>query len=458
MTDLEALSAQALSLIRQQRYREAAAALDRARTLAPQNAEIWNALGLCARETGQFEAALALCRKAIALDPLSPGTWSNLGMLYRDLRMPEMAVACFELAAAREPQDDAHYYNLAVGHAAAGRHATAIEFFSRALALAPDKPQAVYGRGLCRLACGDFKAGWLDYEARFAAGVAPKRPLPGRPWAKRPYGGQRLLVAFEQGMGDGIWAARMLPAVKALGGELVVECPQALTRLFKSMGVVDRFIRYGEALADADWHINLCSLPGLFTSSLQDIRATPYLSAPASSDDKFRVLRDVPRHLIKVGIIWSGNTRFKRNMHRATSLKRFVDAFMLPGIRLFSLQKDEPAAELKAYPGVVDLSPLLDDFADTAAAVAHLDLVIMTDTAVAHLAGAMGRPVWVLLGYDPAWFWLTERSDSPWYGSLRLFRPSGFDDWSGAFDAAAAALLRMAQRADRPHESVPPGR
>ena len=444
--DLKALCERALSLIQQQRYREAAAALDQARTLAPDNAEIWNALGLCAREVGQFEAAVALCRRAAELNPRSPGVWSNLGTLYRDLRMPEMASACFETAAILDPQPHAHHYNLGVAHASAGCHATAIEFFTRSLGVAPDKPQAVYARALCHLARGDLKRGWLDYEARFAAGIVARRMLPGRPWAMQRYAGQRLVIAFEQGMGDGIWAARMFPAVKALGGELVVECPRALIRLFASMGVVDRFVPYGQDLPDADWHSHLCSLPGLVTPSLHDIRGTPYLSAAQPSSDKFRVLRDVPSGVTKVGIIWSGNTRFKRNMHRATSLKRFVDAFMLPGVQLFSLQKEEPAAELKAYQGIVDLAPLLDDFADTAAAVAGLDLVIMTDSAVAHLAGAMGRPIWVLLGYDPAWFWLTDRADSPWYDSMRLFRPRGLDDWTSVFDAAAAALLRLTQR------------
>jgi tetratricopeptide (TPR) repeat protein len=360
--------------------------------------------------------------------------------------MPEMAVACFEIAAALDPRTHAHSYNLGAAHLAAGRHATAIEFFTQALVVAPDKPHVLYARALCHLARGDFKPGWLDYEARFAAGIVPVRTLPGRPWAMQRYSGQRLVIAYEQGMGDGIWAARMLPAVKALGGELVVECPEALIRLFASMGVVDRFVPYGEEFPDADWHTRLCSLPGLVTRSLEEICATPYLSALPSHGDKFRMLRDVPKGLIKVGIIWSGNTRFKRNMHRATSLKRFVDAFTLPGIQLFSLQKGEPAAELTAYQGIVDLAPLLDDFADTAAAVAELDLVIMTDSAVAHLAGAMGRPVWVLLGHDPAWFWLTVRTDSPWYSSLRLFRPRGFDDWTSVFDAAAAALLRVTER------------
>lgn len=449
--DLQALCTQGLALIRQQRYRDAAAVLERARTMAPHHAEISNALGLCARELGQFQAALALCRRATALDPASPGAWSNFGMLYRDVRLPELAVACFERAVALDPHGRGHRYNLGTGHVAAGRHDRAIACFTEALGAGPD-PQAddaraVYARALCHLARGDLQAGWRDYEARFAAGIVRQRALPGRRWALQRYHGQRLVVAFEQGMGDAIWAARTLPAVKALGGELVLECPPALIRLLASMGVVDRFVPCGEALPDADWHCHLCSLPGLMTAGLNDIRAAPYLSpGPAAGAAAVGVLQAVPGDVLKVGIVWSGNTRFKRNVHRATSLSRFVDAFMLPGVRLFSLQKDEPAAERAHYPGVVDLAPLLGDFGDTAAAVAHLDLVIMTDSAVAHLCGAMGRPVWVLLGYDPAWFWLTGRSDCPWYGSLRLFRQRGPGDWNSVFDAAGAALLQADRR------------
>jgi tetratricopeptide (TPR) repeat protein len=444
--DLAALCAQASTLIGEQRYREAAAALDQARQQAPNHAGIWNALGLCARELGHFRTALAVSRRAVDLDPRAAGGWSNLGLLYRDLEMPALASACLERAASLEPAPG-NDHNLGVAYAAAGRHDAAIAAFTRALGADPKRAASVYARALCHLTRGDFGAGWPDYQARFAAGIVPQRPLPGRLWTLRPYPGQRLLVAFEQGMGDGIWAAGMLPAVKALGGELILECPQPLRRLFASMNVVDRFVPYGEKLPDADWHAHLCSLPGLFAPSLKEISSTPYLAADPAQRDRFALLRRLPRDVVKVGIIWSGNPRFRRNRHRATSLNRFVAAFTLPRVVLFSLQKGEPAAELKAHPGIADLGPLLNDFADTAAAIDALDLIIMTDSATAHLAGAMGKPVWVLLGYDPAWFWLTERSDSPWYSSVRLFRQQGAGNWNNVFDDAAAALLRRT-RAD----------
>jgi Flp pilus assembly protein TadD len=444
-----ALIAAAVSLIERQRHQEAAEALRAALARAPDDAEIWNALGLCARELGQHRAALTLCRRAIALAPDLAGAWSNIGLLYRELRMPETAIACLERAVELQPRERGHHHNLGVAHAAAVRHQEAVAAFDRALLLAPDNPQTTYARALCHLALGDFRRGWAGYQARFAAGIVPVRQLPGRPWTGRPYGGQRLLVAFEQGLGDGIWAARCLAIAKSRGGELIVECPDTLMPLLATMGVVDRFVSYRQAVPDADWHCHLCGLPALFFPDTPESQPVRYLHGSASRGDKFRALRGTPSHLVKVGIVWSGNPRFKRNGHRATSLQRFTDAFAMPGVQLFSLQKGAPAAELEGHPGVIDLAPMLDDFADTAAAVDQLDLVIMTDTAVAHLAGALGKPVWVLLGYDPAWFWQTARNDSPWYPTLRLFRPRGSDDWTGVFDAATAELMRLVHERGR---------
>jgi len=437
------LVAAAISLIEQQRYQQAAAVLDRALAQRPGDNEIWNALGLCARELGHYQAALALCRRAIALDPRLAGAWSNIGLVYRDLAMPETAMACLKRAVELQPGERGHHHNLGVGCVAAMRHRDALAAFDAALTLEPGNARSTYSRALCHLALGDFRRGWADYRARFAAGIVPPRRLPGNPWAAQPYGGQRLVVAFEQGLGDGIWAARALAPAKALGGELIVECPETLIPLLASMGVVDRFVPYGRLLPDAAWHAHLCDLPGLLLPDPREVRAAPYLRSIPSRHHKFRVLREGADDAVKIGIVWSGNTRFKRNMHRATALRRFIDAFALPGVRLFSLQKGSPEAELRGHPEIVDLAPLLEDFADTAAAVDQLDLVIMTDTAVAHLAGALVRPVWVLLGYDPAWLWMVERSDSPWYPSLRLFRPLGGIGWDSVFAAAAAELKRL---------------
>jgi Tfp pilus assembly protein PilF len=438
-----ALVASAVSLIARQRFQEAAATLEQAAALTPNDPEIWNALGVCARELGQYRAALLLCRRAISLAPRLARAWSNLGVLHRDLYGPEMAIACLKRAVDLQPQERAHHYNLGAACVAAMRHADALAAFDAALALEPGHARTTYARALCHLALGDFTRGWADYRARFAAGIVPSRRLPGKPWTSQPYDGQRLIVGFEQGLGDGIWAARALPAAKALGGDLIVECPQTLIPLLSSMGVVDRFVPYREALPDSDWHCHLGDLPGLLFRGVPNASPARYLHVSPERRDKLRVVQKVGAGVVKVGIVWSGNTRFKRNAFRATSLQRFVDAFTVPGVQLFSLQKGEPERELKDHPGVVDLGPLLEDFADTAAAVEQLDLIIMTDTAVAHLAGALGKPVWVLLGYDPAWFWLIDRGDSPWYPSLRLFRPLRGGDWNSVFDAAAAELMRL---------------
>jgi ADP-heptose:LPS heptosyltransferase len=160
---------------------------------------------------------------------------------------------------------------------------------------------------------------------------------------------------------------------------------------------------------------------------------------------KFQSCFTAAQGRLKVGVVWSGSVTFNKNASRAQGLMRFLQAFLIPGVQLYSLQKGPPEREFNALPQgnpVIDLAPLLEDFADTAAAIAELDLVIMTDSAVAHLAGAMGKPVWLLLGHVPHWLWLLERMDSPWYSSIRLFRPRALDDWDYVFDSAAAELAR----------------
>jgi hypothetical protein len=193
-------------------------------------------------------------------------------------------------------------------------------------------------------------------------------------------------------------------------------------------------------------HCYLCSLPGLFTPNLTSISDLPYLAAPPDRTAKFAALIPQVKGQIKVGIVWSGSVTFGKNHRRAQRLLSFFQACALPGVQLYSLQKGEPVGELTSLPRggpIIDLGPHLKDFADTAAAVARLDLIVMTDSAVAHLAGALGKPVWVLLGHNAHWLWLLDRSDSPWYPSMRLFRPRAEGEWDHVFDSVSAELLSM---------------
>lgn len=203
-----------------------------------------------------------------------------------------------------------------------------------------------------------------------------------------------------------------------------------------------------DPLPPSDFYCYFCSLPGLFTTDFASIPAAPFLFAPGDRSAKFRKVFDNAGPSFRVGIVWSGSVTFKRNQERARSLLSFFQGFALPGVQLYSLQKGPPERELHELPRggpIVDLSPHIEDFADTAAAIAQLDLVIMTDSAVAHLAGAMGKPVWLLLGHVAHWLWMLDRTDSPWYPSMRLFRPRAEGDWDYVFDSASVELMRIAK-------------
>ena len=227
-----------------------------------------------------------------------------------------------------------------------------------------------------------------------------------------------------------------------------MECQKELIPLIATLGVTDCLIPRDQPLPEADYHCYLCSLPGLFTFDFATIPTALVFAPPRERIPKFEPLLGEARGRLKVGIVWSGSVTFKRNQDRAQPLLRFFQGFALPGVQLYSLQKGPRERELDALPRggpIIDLSPLIDDFADTAAAIAGLDLVIMTDSAVAHLAGAMGKPVWLLLGHWAHWLWLQDRTDSPWYPSMRLFRPRGEGEWDYVFDAASVELMALAK-------------
>jgi Tfp pilus assembly protein PilF len=442
---------EAVQLHESGRHAEAEAFLADALKEAPRDLYLWNARGVNLRVMKRNAEAIWCFRQALAIDTSRAAVWSNLGNALQDLKHTHSAVACHRRAIALEPADAGAQHNLGIALTVADRHVEALAAFDRALELDPTSHKARWDRARGHLHLGDLARGWADYEARLVTGQLPERQFPGKRWTGERYDGKRLLIASEQGMGDAIWIARYLPRVKALGGELVMECRPETIPLIASLGVCDRLVPKRDPLPDADLHINQCSLPGLYSPSLRTIPSAPYVAAEPARRGKFAAAMAEARGRLKVGIVWSGSTTFQGNRDRALPLRLFLQWFALPGVQLFSLQKGPPEAELKTLPKgapIIDLAALIADFADTAAAVAELDLVLMTDSAVAHLTGAMGRPVWVLLNRVPHWLWLLEREDSPWYPSMRLFRQRAWGDWNGVFDEAAAALLQW-RRAPR---------
>ncbi|MDZ5650028.1 tetratricopeptide repeat protein [Nitrospirillum sp. BR 11828] len=443
LTIPEALS-QATALHDAGKYAEAEVILAAAIAHHGHHGDLLNARGVMFAQMGRHLDALWCYRDALAANPRGSGIWTNLGNALTKLKYLKSAVDAHQRAIELAPNDVLLHHNLGTSLAEAGDHGAAVLAFSRALDLNPDFHKARWDRGRSYLYFGNYRPAWADYEVRLISGQVPIREnLKSTKWDGSPYGGKRLLLLAEQGFGDTLWVARYLSRVKALGGELIVECQKEIIPLLADLGVADQFIPWGAPLPEADYHAHLCSLPGLFTMDFGSIPAKPYLKAPADRITKFASIFGPPDGRLRVGIVWSGSTTFKRNGERARPLLGFFQAFAQPGVQLYSLQKGPPEKSLHDLPRggpIIDLAPHLGDFADTAAAIHHLDLVIMTDSSVAHLTGAMGKEVWVLLGHVAHWLWLLDRTDCPWYPSMRLFRPRAEGDWEHVFDGASAEL------------------
>jgi Flp pilus assembly protein TadD len=425
-------------------YVKAAEIVGQAIALSPEDPDLWNTRGVFLRAGGRSAEAVWNYRQGLARQPRNAGFWSNLGNALTDLKQIDTATACHGHAIALQPDNAEFHRNMAHALIIGSRHQEALESINQALRLAPGNISARFDRSMAYLHLGDYARGWVDYEVRHQNST---RAVPGRPWRGQSYQGRRLIILSEQGHGDAIWSARYFRQAKALGGELIVECHEGLVPLFSAMPEVDRVVAFGKPLPSADYHCHVCSLAGIFTLDMSAIPAAPYIFTPRDRVEKFAAPIARAGGALRVGIIWSGNLSFGRNKDRAAPLRAFMQAFAHPGVQLYSLQKgplEKDLLTLSKDARIIDLAPFLNDFADSAAAVSGLDLVIMTDSAVAHLCGAMGRPVWVLLSYEGFWLWLLNRSDSPWYPSMRLFRQQAWGDWGGAFDAASAALLRLA--------------
>lgn len=437
---------QVTELVGAKKYEEVQALILYALRQHPKSGDLINANGYVLTSMKRQSDALRWYRDALEFSPMGAGIWNNLGTAFKHLKYYNVAIACHQRAISLSSEEAFLHHNLGLCYAEVGQHGEAIMAFDRAIALQPDFHLARWDRARSFLHLGNCRKGWADYEVRLVSGQVPARSVSGRQWTGAPYPGGRLVVLAEQGFGDTLWALRYLPRVKGLGGELIVECQPALCSLVTSLEVADRVIPNGEPLPETDYFCSFCSLPGLFTPDLSLLPAQPYLSKPAEREAKFEPYLQRGAGCLKVGIVWSGSVTFERNAERAISLDRLLQAVDFPGVQLYSLQKGPPEKELQAVElrrPIIDLAPELNDFADTAAVVANLDLVIMTDSAVAHLAGGLGVPVWILLGHSAHWLWLLDRADSPWYPSARLFRARIEGDWDHVLDNVAIELMKL---------------
>lgn len=411
----------------------------------PANADAWNNLGVALRGLKRFQASVSCYRRSIALRPRNASTYANMGNVLRDLGRVKEAVQALEQAITLAPDTIDHVYNLGLVLRDMARNEEALVCFDKVLADRPDHVDCLWDRALSQLLLGDLKNGFVQYEWRWHLPYHPPRGFAQGLWDGGELNGKTILLHHEQGLGDSLNFIRFAPQVKARGGTVIVECQPELARLFETAEGVDQVIPGGAALPAFDVYAPLLSLGAILGVTEETIpRTVPYLSAPngVSPPDVERIRR-AKSHAFSVGISWGGKPSHKNDRNRSVAFSRFLGLTEQPETRFFSLQKGPPVQEMidQACPSLVDdVGSNMADFADSAAAVEALDLVITVDTSLAHLAGAMGKPVWVLVPFAPDWRWQMDRPDTPWYPTMRLFRQSEPGDWDSVFDRIAAAL------------------
>lgn len=409
--------------------------------------DLWNALGVALRINGKQAAAVPCYVRALELDPRGADAYSNMGNALKDLGRHAEAIAAHRAAIKLRPVAGS-WCNLGVALRESNRLEEAVAAYDEALRLEPNHGDAHFDRAQALLGLGDYERGWPAFDWRWKTAEAGAMPPFAQPlWDGGSLPDKTLLVWPEQGFGDSLLSARFLPLARQQVGKIALGCKPPLLRLFSRLPGVDRLLPIGAAVpADYAAHSPIMGLPRHFMKSLDDLPPPARLHIPDEARTKVQpAIRSVKARL-KVGIVWSGSVTFRANARRATDASRFLSLAQVPGVRLFSLQVGPRAPDLTSAGGlplVSDLAPLLEDFADTAAAIEALDLVVMTDSAVAHLAGSLGKPVWNLLPHYAYWLYLRDRTDSPWYPSMRLYRQPRPGDWDSVFAQVRQALAAL---------------
>jgi tetratricopeptide (TPR) repeat protein len=468
--------------LQQKDYDSAIHYLQKAVSINPSVAEIQNNLGLALINKGQLDEAIPCFKKAVQLNAFHSDAYTNLGLAFFQKGLVEESEKYYRKALQCDPyhvnanlnlgnvvfqkglvDESIEYYykafqhdpnhtdvcnNLATALLMTGQYQESLRFFRKATNLKPDSPLAHFHLSFVLLLLGDFKNGWKEYFWRW--GMEEYR-IPNWPqpiWDGADFSGKALFIHVEQGFGDMIQVVRYIPLVAQRGGKIILQCQKELLPLIKNVEGVERFITCGDPLPSFDIHCPLLCLPMIFDTNLDTIPANiPYIRADDLLVKKWKEkIGDTSS--VKVGVIWRGNPVHKRDRERSIPFEQLAPLAEVGGVSFYSLQKREIFEQLRPPSCGLTLIDFMDevrDFSDTAALIENLDLVISVDTSVAHLAGAMGKPVWALIQFSPDWRWLLEREDSPWYPTMRLFRQKTRGDWSKVIERIGQELGKLVE-------------
>jgi tetratricopeptide (TPR) repeat protein len=425
-------------------------AFQKAVALRPDYLEGWQNLAKGLREAKRVEEEIAARRRVVELKPDSDDAFSELSYAYSETRRMEEALAAILKAVELRPDSAEAQSNLGTTYHKMGRISEAIASHRRALELNPQSAQAHLNLSLLYLLTDDYETGWSEYEWRWRVlrPIVPEPRFSRTMWDGSDLGGRRILLHPEGGYGDTIQFVRYAPLVAARGGQVVLGCAEELFRLLQTLDGVAELAVTGAEIPKFEVHCPLLSLPRVLKTTAENPPATvPYLHADASLVRRYQMAMEEIAAPLKVGLVWAGRPGLHEGGERSIPLARMARLAKIPNVSFFSLQKGAPAEQIRSLPvewKLTDWTNELRDFADTAALVSNLDLIISIDTGMAHLCGAMGKPVWVFLPYVADWRWGMKGTRSAWYPTMRLFRQPGEGDWETPLSQVEAALRELA--------------
>jgi tetratricopeptide (TPR) repeat protein len=416
---------------------------------SPDYAAALHLLGLVGLQQGQPEHALELMSKSIQIDGKQADAHNNLGNVLYRLGRHEDAIASFGRALQLQPNYPEAQSNLGNVLRACGRLDEALAAYEQALKLRPDYVDGHWNLAQLLLLRGDYERGWREYEWRWKVrSMFMPRNFAQPRWRGEELSGKKILIHTEQGLGDAIQFVRYAPLIAQRGGRVIFECQFEVQRLLRQCPGVEQVVVAGQPLPAFDVQCPLLSLPGVFGTTERSVPAdVPYVFADAAVAARWQQKLAGAGTGRKVGLVWGSGRIFPHYYLKSMALAELGPLARVAGVQFVSLQKGPAAVEASGLPAgmrLLDWTNQLSDFADTSALVAGLDLVISVDTAVAHLAGAMKKPVWTLIPFDPDWRWGLGQQDSPWYPTMRLFRQKRAGDWAEVVEHVAESLADWA--------------